>query len=153
MKLSYKQRITNLLSFPDYSPLKANEIVLKLGLGKDERKKIKNILKKMTVAKQIIKLKGGGYILNNKKKKVKDNTKSAVKLNSKGNSWLIGKILKKNNKYFFEPRGDNLPTIEVSNTKNQRLNNGSLVLLKIDPKSKKSSVEKVLGMSGEINSE
>ena len=152
MKLSYKKRIINLLSVPEYTPLKANEIVLKLGMGKDERKKIKNILKKMTVAKQIIKLNSGDYIINNRKKSEKNKTKSA-KLISKNNAWLLGKILKKNNKYFFEPRADDLPTIQVSNTKNNRLKNGSLVLIKIDPKTKKSSVEKVLGMSGEINTE
>ena len=41
---------------------------LKLGLGRDERKKIKNLLKKMTVAKVILKLNSGGYIINSKKK-------------------------------------------------------------------------------------
>jgi len=153
MKLSYKQKIINLLSKPEYAPLKANEILLKLGLGRDERKKIKNILKRMTVAKAILKLNSGGYILNNKKKAVKEISKPKGKLNGKSNAWLIGKITKKNDEYFFEPRGDNLPTVEVGNTKNHQLKNGSLVLLKIDPKTKKSSVEKVLGISGEINSE
>ena len=153
MKLSYKQKIINLLSEPNYSPLKVNEILLKLGIGRDERKKLKNILKKMTVSKVILKLNSGGYIINNNKKSPKSNSKEKSKLNGKDNAWLIGKILKKNNEYFFEPRGDNLPTVEVGNTKNQNLKNGSLVLLKIDPKTKKSSVEKVLGMSGEINSE
>lgn len=153
MKKSYKQRIINLLSIPDYAPLKVNEILLKLGMGRDERKKIKNLLKKMTVAKVILKLNSGGYIINNKKKMVKEKSKSTGKLNTKDNAWLIGKILKKNDEYIFEPRGDNLPTVEVGDTKNNRLKNGSLVLLKIDPKTKKSSVEKVLGISGEINSE
>ena len=153
MKLSYKQRIIKLLSKPDYAPLKVNEILLKLGMGRDERKKIKNLLKKMTVAKVILKLNSGGYILNSKNKTPKSKSKAAGKLNSISNAWLIGKILKKHDEYFFEPRGDNLPTVEVGNTKNHRLKNGSLVLLKIDPKTKKSSVEKVLGTSGEINSE
>ncbi len=153
MKLSYKQRIIKLLSKPDYAPLKVNEILLKLGMGRDERKKIKNLLKKMTVAKVILKLNSGGYILNSKNKTPKGSSKATGKLNSKSNAWLIGKILKKHDEYFFEPRGDNLPTVEVGNTKNYRLKNGSLVLLKIDPKTKKSSVEKVLGTSGEINSE
>jgi len=137
MKISYKQRIINLLSIPDYAPLKVNEILLKLGMGRDERKKIKNLLKKMTVAKVILKLNSGGYIINNKKKMVKEKSKSTGKLNTKDNAWLIGKILKKNDEYFFEPRGDNLPTVEVGNTKNHRLKNGSLVLLKIEQKKKK----------------
>ena len=72
MKISYKQRIINLLSIPDYAPLKVNEILLKLGMGRDERKKIKNLLKKMTVAKVILKLNSGGYIINNKKKILKN---------------------------------------------------------------------------------
>ena len=59
MKISYKQRIINLLSIPDYAPLKVNEILLKLGMGRDERTKIKNLLKKMTVAKVILKLNSG----------------------------------------------------------------------------------------------
>lgn len=153
MKLSYKQKIIKLLSEPNYSPLKVNEILLKLGIGRDERKKLKNILKKMTVSKVILKLNSGGYIINNNKKSPNKSSRDKSKLSVKDNAWLIGKILKKNNEYFFEPRGDNLPTVEVGNTKNQNLKNGSLVLLKIDPKTKKSSVEKVLGMSGEINSE
>ena len=121
MKLSYKKRIINLLSVPDYSPLKANEIVLKMGMGKDQRKKIKNILKKMTTAKAIIKLKSGGYIINNKKKTGKDKNRSSGKLHSRDNAWLLGKILKKDSKYFFEPRAEELPTIQVGDTKNNRL--------------------------------
>ncbi len=101
MKKSYKQRIINLLSIPDYAPLKVNEILLKLGMGRDERKKIKNLLKKMTVAKVILKLNSGGYIINNKKKMVKEKSKSTGKLNTKDNAWLIGKILKKNDEYIF----------------------------------------------------
>jgi ribonuclease R len=149
MKLSNKQKIIKLLSNPDYAPLKVNEILLRLGMGRDERKQIKNLLKKMTVSKTILKLSSGGYVINNNKKNKKGNTSD----NNKDRSWLIGKILKKHNNYLFEPRADNLPTVEVNNTNNLKLKNGSLVLLRINPKSKKTSIEKVLGKSGEINTE
>ena len=91
MKLSYKQRIIKLLSKPDYAPLKVNEILLKLGMGRDERKKIKNLLKKMTVAKVILKLNSGGYILNSKNKTPKGSSKATGKLNSKSMGLLARK--------------------------------------------------------------
>ena len=68
MRISNKQKIIKLLSNLDYAPLKVNEILLKLGMERDERKQIKNLLKKMTVSKLILKLKSGGYVINNNKK-------------------------------------------------------------------------------------
>ncbi len=43
------------------------------------------------------------------KKMVKGKSKSTGKFNTKDNAWLIGKILKKNDEYSFEPRGGRNP--------------------------------------------
>ena len=152
-----KNKIVELLGNPGTKPLKVNEILKKLRLGTEYKAEIKKTVQILCQEGKLKRLKGGRVTLRkgilNKPKKNFDKPVKPDGSSDKAKARLIGKIHKKNNIYFFSPRDDKLPTIEIKNSNNIKLKNGSLVVLKIDSESRGTVIEKVLGQSGEINAE
>jgi len=142
-----KNKIIEILDRPDTKPLKTNDLLKKLGLGKEYKTEIKKALRMLYQDGKINRLRGGRVTLRrqvSKKPDIGKDTKTAR---------LIGKIQKRHNKYFFSPRDDKLPTIELKNSKKINLKNGSLIVLKVDSKQGDSHIERVLGQSGDISAE
>ena len=107
-----KNKIIKLLGNQGSKPLKTNEILKKLGLGKEYKSELKRTLRDLYQNGQLKRLRGGRVTVRNNAPIKPDKNSYNAKAR------LIGKIHKIHKELYFVPRDDKLPTIELKNSRN-----------------------------------
>jgi len=161
MKEPKKEEILQLLERSDSKPMRIKEMEQKLNVPRENRSIFKKMLRSLTTEGRVKRIKGGRYVSASEKKtsETKKTSKSRARsFTQEKKSKVVGKLLKRKNRFVVLPKNDDIPKIKIEPAEGKGFKNGSLVVVEITKrndkdKSLEGKISSVIGQSGDIRSE
>lgn len=158
MKFPNSDEILKFMKRPSYRPMRARDISRRLGVGKESRKALKQILRRLIQEGAIIRIKGGRYKIpqENLKEEVSHLPQPAVRVLLRGK--ILGKFVRTGKTGVIIPRNKKIPPLSIRRDEVKGIRSGSLVLFEVRRAPKSSGhlsvvVLDVLGKSGNLDAE
>jgi ribonuclease R len=158
MKFPNSDEILKFMKKPSYRPMRARDISRRLGVGKESRKALKQILRRLIQEGVIIRIKGGRYKISQEdlKGEISHSPQPTVRVPMEGK--ILGKFVRTGKTGVILPRNRKIPPLPIRRDEVKGIRSGSLVLVEVRRAPKpgghlSASVIDVLGKSGNLDVE
>jgi len=138
--------------------MRARDISRRLGIGKESRKALKQILRRLLQKGAVIRIKGGRYKVTQEdlKEEISHSPQPAFRIPTEGK--ILGKFVRTGKTGVIVPRNRKVPPLSIRRDEVKGIRSGSLVLVEVlrTPESSSNlsaSVIDVLGKSGNLDVE
>jgi ribonuclease R len=158
MKFPKSDEILKFMKKPSYRPMRARDISRRLGVGKENRKALKQILRRLIQDGDVIRIKGGRYKISQEdlKWEISHSPQPADRILAE--QQILGKFVRTGKTGVIIPRNRKILPLSIQRDEVKGIRSGSLVLVEVRraPKSTghlSAAVKDVLGKSGNLDVE